>query len=747
VTNGLRIGPRAAIGLAAALLVGAKLAATSIEVTNTNDSGPGSLRQAILDLNAGSGGTSITFAIPASGLQTITLATELPAITKQVTIDGYSQAGALPNTLPLANGSNALLLIQIDGENLSPGAGFCMSVSNGSGTVIKGLAINRCSFGAIGVNLGATSTTIAGNFIGTTADGKQIGGPIQNLGIVINAGSGNVIGGPNPADRNVISNNHDDTGLNGYGVTLNNSATVTIQGNVIGLDATATYAVPNGSGIFLSTTPLATIGGSGAGEGNLISGNNGIGIIGTAPVSIQGNFIGTDTTGTKPLPNGGGGIYLTSGTGTVIGGVNPGEGNYVAFNGSVGIGLLGSFPPVTAVAIRGNHVYANAGLGVSLSGFTPTPNDPGDSDGGANGSQNYPIITSVDYGASTTVHAQFNSQASTTYDVDFYSNPACDGRPALYAQGQDPAGSTQVTTDASGNASIDFVLPVVLAAGQPVTAIATDPGGNSSEFSASILLTTDTRSGPAAGGTAMTLHGQLFENGATVSIGGVPATGVTFTSSSTLGATTPALPACTVNDVTVTNPGGLTGTIKNGFVADFLDVPQSNNFHADVVKLVASEITVGVGGGLYGIADNIKRQSMAVFILKAEHGICYVPPPCSGMFADVPCPSTFANWIEAMAAEGITGGCGGGNFCPQNPVRRDQMAVFLLKGKHGSGYQPPFCTGVFTDVTCPSPFADWIEQLKTEQVTSGCGGTNYCPSANNTRGQMATFIRKAFGLP
>ena len=146
------------------------------------------------------------------------------------------------------------------------------------------------------------------------------------------------------------------------------------------------------------------------------------------------------------------------------------------------------------------------------------------------------------------------------------------------------------------------------------------------------------------------------------------------------------------------------------------------------------------------MGDNIKRQSMAVFILKAEHGICYTPPPCTGRFADVPCPSTFANWIEAMAAEGITGGCGGGDFCPANPVRRDQMAVFLLKGKHGSAYLPPPCTGVFTDVPCPGPFTNWIEELKSEGVTSGCGGSNYCPSANNTRGQMATFIVKAFLL-
>jgi hypothetical protein len=137
---------------------------------------------------------------------------------------------------------------------------------------------------------------------------------------------------------------------------------------------------------------------------------------------------------------------------------------------------------------------------------------------------------------------------------------------------------------------------------------------------------------------------------------------------------------------------------------------------------------------------------MAVFLLKAKYGICYVPPPCTGVFADVPCPSTFANWIEALAGLGITGGCGGSNYCPTNPVRRDQMAVFLLKTEHGSTYVPPACAGAFGDVACPSVFADWIEQLAAEQITGGCGGGNYCPQNNNTRGQMAVFITKTFNL-
>ena len=140
------------------------------------------------------------------------------------------------------------------------------------------------------------------------------------------------------------------------------------------------------------------------------------------------------------------------------------------------------------------------------------------------------------------------------------------------------------------------------------------------------------------------------------------------------------------------------------------------------------------------------RQQMAVFLLKGKHGLCYTPPPCAGTFGDVPCPSTFADWIEALASEGISGGCGGGNFCPANPVRRDQMAPFLLKAEHGSSYTPPTCTGMFSDVPCPSLFADWIEQLFAESITGGCSGGNYCPQNPATRGQMAVFLSITFGL-
>jgi len=303
-----------------------------------------------------------------------------------------------------------------------------------------------------------------------------------------------------------------------------------------------------------------------------------------------------------------------------------------------------------------------------------------------------------------------------------------------------------VTTDGSGNVSFASVLPVAIAAGEKVTATATDPDGNTSEFSQRFVLTSSPSSGNPAGVANVALTGFNFLAGAAVSVGGAPATNVSVNDYNDMHVTVPSLPPGSLNDVVVTNTDGSVGTLPNGWIADFLDVPGNQLFYPFVTTLVRNKITVGVGGGSYGVNAPTLRQQMAVFLLKARHGLCYVPPACAGTFGDVPCPSTFANWIEALAAEGITGGCGGGNFCPTTPVRRDQMAVFLLKAEHGSSYTPPDCAGIYPEVPCPSTFANWIEQLGTENITGGCGGGNYCPSANNTRGQMAVFMTKTFGL-
>jgi hypothetical protein len=106
-----------------------------------------------------------------------------------------------------------------------------------------------------------------------------------------------------------------------------------------------------------------------------------------------------------------------------------------------------------------------------------------------------------------------------------------------------------------------------------------------------------------------------------------------------------------------------------------------------------------------------------------------------------------ADYIQSFYDEGYTVGCGGGNFCPAAVHTRAQTSVFIAKGINGASFVPPACTGTFADVPCPSPFADWIEYLYNSGITAGCGGGNFCPSLGIPNGQMAVFLVKAFELP
>lgn len=179
----------------------------------------------------------------------------------------------------------------------------------------------------------------------------------------------------------------------------------------------------------------------------------------------------------------------------------------------------------------------------------------------------------------------------------------------------------------------------------------------------------------------------------------------------------------------------------------FADVPETDPFYAKIETLVHAGVTAGCSGTDYCPASSITRAQMAVFLLKGKLGAVYAPPQGSGArFADVP-PGSFAlDWIEDLAASGITAGCDAILYCPDRAVTRAQMAVFLLKAKHGSAYVPPPASGVFADVPAGSNFAPWIEQLAAEGITAGCGGGNYCPDSANTRAQMAAFLDATFGL-
>ncbi|MBW8877118.1 MAG: S-layer homology domain-containing protein [Acidobacteria bacterium] len=187
-----------------------------------------------------------------------------------------------------------------------------------------------------------------------------------------------------------------------------------------------------------------------------------------------------------------------------------------------------------------------------------------------------------------------------------------------------------------------------------------------------------------------------------------------------------------------------------GLLSIFPDVPTDFPFWSYIQGLYAAEITGGCGGGLFCPNSSVPRDQMAVFLVRAMHGPAFNPPAATGVFADVP-PSYWAgNFIEQLAADGISGGCGGSppSFCPTDPVTRAQMAIFLLRAKHGRNYQPPAATGtVFADVPANGFGAAWIEQLFSEGITGGCGNGNYCPGDAVSRGQMAVFMTRTFSLP
>ena len=184
----------------------------------------------------------------------------------------------------------------------------------------------------------------------------------------------------------------------------------------------------------------------------------------------------------------------------------------------------------------------------------------------------------------------------------------------------------------------------------------------------------------------------------------------------------------------------------------FPDVATDNPFYKFIETLFHKGVTGGCAGGGYCPVNPVTRAQMAVFLLKSRFGSAHVPPPCTGtVFTDVPCTGgPFDPWIEELAALQVTGGCGGGNYCPNATVTRKQMAVFLLKTREGASYDPPDCTGIFADVPCTpgTGFSDWIEELYTRQITGGCSTNplSYCPDNPNNRGQMAVFLSKTFSL-
>jgi hypothetical protein len=459
---------------------------STFTVTNINDSGTGSLRQAITDANnhANSGGPDqISFNIPGTGVHTIQPDTKLPNIDDPVVIDGYTQAGASPNTL--AVGNNAVLKIVINGANAGETNGLVVFSPD---TTIRGLVVNgfvkgtsaTAGRGIAVTDPNATNVVIAGNFVGVNAAGTAAV-PNENIGVFVLTAPGVRIGGSAPADRNVISGN----GIRGV---FANATNVVIQGNYIGTDKAGTAAIPNSfDGVFVAKNTGFRIGGAGAGEGNVISGNGftGITLNGVNNSFVQGNKIGVGADGTTPLGNGDNGLFISPqadvNTNNLIGGSSTGERNTIAFSGKNGIMVLD--PSATGNRFQQNSIFENGLLGIDLDNDGLTANDPGDADTGANGRQNTPVLTQmVRTDTATRIAGKIASLPNRAFRIELFASTLTDR--SLAGEGQTFLGFVDVTTNATGAATFTFDHPAVLPAGTPVTATATRTDtGDTSEFS------------------------------------------------------------------------------------------------------------------------------------------------------------------------------------------------------------------------------------------------------------------------
>jgi hypothetical protein len=178
----------------------------------------------------------------------------------------------------------------------------------------------------------------------------------------------------------------------------------------------------------------------------------------------------------------------------------------------------------------------------------------------------------------------------------------------------------------------------------------------------------------------------------------------------------------------------------------FADVASNSAFFPFIQGIYAAEVMPDCGVGSFCSEGVITRKEMAKFLLLAKNGASYAPPACTtAMFSDVPCSNPYAAWVNELAREGITGGCAPGAFCPDGSITRSQMSVFLMVARGLPALPCP--PSSFSDVAATSSFCGWIKQVANQGITAGCGGGNFCPESLVLRGQMSVFLSTAFGIP
>ena len=398
-------------------------------------------------------------------------------------------------TKALGNGTHGVSIQQgaksnrigTDGDGVADAAERNIISANGNrGVVISGA--------------GTDHNVVAGNLIGTDASGTAALGQSRGVDLLSGAQFNRV--GTNgdshfdEAERNVISGNL-AWGVYIFGLGTDHNV---VAGNYIGTDITGTAALGNGFGadwdvggiVIWHGAKFNVLGTDGDGiadeaERNVISGNFAPGVAifhsDTEHNAIAGNYIGTDVTGRIALANGTIGVVIADGAQSNEIGWTGGIANTIAFNAEAGVAVTENS---IGNSIRGNSIHSNGGLGIDLGGDGITPNDPGDTDSGPNNLQNSPVISQARPGTTTQVAGDFNSTPNATFTLDFYASSEADL--SGYGEGQRWLDSAVVTTDAAGNVSFDVVLAAATVSGEVITATATDPDGNTSEFSNANVL-------------------------------------------------------------------------------------------------------------------------------------------------------------------------------------------------------------------------------------------------------------------
>jgi S-layer homology domain len=571
-------------------------------------------------------------------------------------------------------------------NDLAAGLDIIAITFEGSGYTLAGNGITSgeilCTSAVVGANTISLPMTVNSTIVVGTPPGCSLtlSGDIDGAGGILATGGGPVI----------LSGNDGYTGSTTAGAT---SGVLIIDGNLFGTDHVKV----------LESSGNATLGG----HGSFI-----------APLDVD-NAFPTDTATVSP------------GHGTSTGVLSTGSADFGASSTrtvlAVKLNGLTAGSEYDQLSVNGNVTLEKCLLQVTLN-FTPP------------GGSSFTVIRNT---GGVAVSGEFDGLAegarflvkSTEFQITYAGGDS--GQDVVLSVSPTDASPTALAVDEAGNGVFEMGETVTFAPTWKNTSGSTvSLSGNLSDFG-----------GIHQPGTVFSIPDDSGSYGS-IADGGSAACVDCYT----LGVTAPSRPAqhwdAQINETIA--PFSIIKTWAVHVGGSFPDVPTSHPFYKFIENLFHNGVTGGCAGGGYCPSNPVTRAQMAVFLLKGEHGSSYTPPACAAtMFPDEPCPGgPFVDWVNQLASESITGGCGGGDYCPGNSVTRGQMAVFLLKGEHGGAYAPPACSAtVFADVPCPTgQFVNFINQLAAEGITGGCGGGDYCPGTPVNRGQMAVFLDKAFSL-